>query len=65
MFPDGSVKQYAANIIAENIFTQINEYGYRYQLLRNIVNHKKDETAVEKGNEFIVSKKGNEPENTP
>ena len=59
MFPDGSVKQYAANIIAENIFSQIDEYGYRYQLLRNIINHKKDASAIEKGNEFIISRKGN------
>jgi len=59
MFPDGTVKQYAANIIAENIFSQVDEYGYRYQLLRNIISHKKDDTAIEIGNEFTISKNGN------
>ena len=59
IFPDGTVKQYAANIIAENIFSQVDEYGYRYQLLRNIISHKKDDTAIEIGNEFTISKNGN------
>jgi len=59
MFPDGSVKQYAANIIAENIFAQIDEYGYRYQLLKNIINHKKGTNAIKRGDEWIISQNGN------
>ena len=59
MFPDGSIKQYGANIIAENIFSQVDEHGYRYQLLRNIVNHKRDETAITKDEGYVTSKNGN------
>lgn len=59
IFPDGSIKQYGANIIAENIFSQVDEYGYRHQLLRNIVSHKSDGTAITKENGFTTSKNGN------
>ena len=33
MFPDGNIQQYSANIIAENIYSQVDEEGYRYVLL--------------------------------
>ena len=59
MFPDGSIKQYGANIIAENIFSQVDEYGYRYQLLRNIIDHKKDDTAIPIEEGYTTSKNGN------
>ena len=59
MFSDGAVKQYAANMIAENIYSQVDEEGHRYQLLRNIISHKKDETAVCRQDGWIVSKNGN------
>lgn len=59
MFPDGAVQQYAANTIAENIFSQVDEEGYRFQLLDHIIDHKKDHTAVEKGDAYVYDKKGN------
>ena len=59
MFPDGSVSQYAANIIAENIYSQIDEDGYRYQLLECILDHQKDGRAVPKSEGYVVSKNGN------
>ena len=39
MFPDGSIQQYAANIIAEHMYSQVDEDGNRYQLLESIINH--------------------------
>ena len=59
MFPDGSVSQYAANIIAENIYSQIDEDGYRYQLLESILDHRKDGRAIPKSEGYVVSKNGN------
>ena len=59
MFPDGSVSQYAANIIAENIYSQIDEAGYRYQLVECILDHKKDGRAVPKSEGYVISKNGN------
>jgi hypothetical protein len=46
-FPDGSVKEYAANIIAENLYSQVDENGHSYTLLDNILDHKKTERAHE------------------
>ena len=33
MFLDGSIQHYAANIIAENVYSQVDEVEHRYQLL--------------------------------
>ena len=59
MFPDGSIRQYSANIIAENIFSQVDEEGYHYILLDEIIDYKKDETAIDKRDEFIIDDAGN------
>ena len=46
MFPDGAVQQYGANVIAENLYGQVNEDGYRYQLLDSIIDHRTDGTRL-------------------
>ena len=45
---DGTTMDYAANVIAENLFSQVDEEGRKYMLMRDIVDHKSDETAVDK-----------------
>ena len=40
MFPYGAVHQYVANTIAYNIYSQVDEYGHRYQLMYHISNHR-------------------------
>ena len=50
MFPDGAVQQYSANVIAQNLYSQVDEEGFRYQLLDGILTHRKNEHAVEKEN---------------
>jgi hypothetical protein len=45
-FTDGAVERYTANIIAENMFAQIDEEGNMYAIMDEICDHKKDETAV-------------------
>ena len=37
MFPDGTIKPYLANIIAEHILNQVDEYGYHRQLLEGLL----------------------------
>ena len=32
----GAIQQYSANIIAENLYSQVDEEGHRYQLLEGI-----------------------------
>ena len=58
-FSDGSVQQYTANTIAENIYSQIDEDGRRYQLIDYIMDHKSDGRAVKQQDAFIlVSRNG-------
>ena len=43
---DGSVEKYSANIIAEHIYSQLDEGGRNVTLLSEIVDHKKSSAAV-------------------
>ena len=58
MFPDGSVSEYAANLIAENINSQVDEEDHCYRLLDHISNNRKDNTAVRDSEAWIISKNG-------
>ena len=58
MFPDGSIQQYAANIIAENLYSQVDDDGRRYVILDAIVDHKKTDEAVAMEDAFVENKYG-------
>lgn len=45
-FPDGSIEQYSANVIAQNILSQVDEVGFRYQLLDAIVDHRRTKDFI-------------------
>jgi hypothetical protein len=45
-FPDGESLEYAANIIAENIYSQVDDKGRQQMLLDKIVDHQTDENAA-------------------
>jgi hypothetical protein len=45
-FPNGSVKEYTANILAESLYAQVDEFGNRFLLLKDIIDHDKDSTAL-------------------
>ena len=55
-FLDGAVKPYSENLIAENILTQVDVDGYRNQILEGILDHSKDNKAVQKKDQWIVTK---------
>ena len=57
-FPDGQVKEYAANVLAENLLSQIDSEGFSNTLFDGIVDFKKDDTATEKADRFLVTKRG-------
>jgi hypothetical protein len=58
-FPDGQVKEYAANIIAENMLSQVDSEGYSTSLIQGILDYKKDEaTAVPKSDKWVVTSRG-------
>ena len=41
-FSDGEIKECSANVIAENIHSQLNEDGRNIQILDSILDHRKD-----------------------
>ena len=57
-FPDGQVKEYAANVIAENMLTQVDAEGYSTTMLKNIIDFKKEENAVSKEDKYVITNTG-------
>lgn len=49
-FTDGHVESYAANLIAENIYEQLDDEGNRFRLIDEIIEHKKSPSAINKDN---------------
>jgi uncharacterized protein (UPF0335 family) len=45
-FPEGHVEEYSANIIAQNIYSQLDSEGYQYTMMEEITDFKKDDNAV-------------------
>jgi hypothetical protein len=57
---DGTVDEYTANVIAENLYSQVDDEGHSHLLLmREIFDHRKDGTALSQQNGFTVSRNGN------
>ena len=57
-FPDGQVKEYAANIIAENLLTQVDSEGISTTLMKAIVDHRRDdEKALQHHGKYVQTKK--------
>ena len=54
-FNDGEVLEYAANVIAENLYSTVNDEGHRHVSLDSIVDHKSDQ-ALSKDDAFIELK---------
>ena len=57
-FPDGTIREYAANIIAENIYSLLDKHGHRQQILDCIVDHNSNGRAIKMKDKYIVTKSG-------
>ena len=57
-FPDGTIKEYAANVIADNMLSQVDSKGYSVRLLDAIVDYQKTKHAVAKEDGNIVNQRG-------
>lgn len=57
-FSDGTVREYAANVIAENLFDQVDADGYSHSMLDSIVDVRKTTDAVYKDDMYITTKSG-------
>jgi Reverse transcriptase (RNA-dependent DNA polymerase) len=57
-FRDGRVESLSANMIAKNLYSQLDEEGKRHLLLADIVDHRRDERAIDKADAFIKRRNG-------
>ena len=58
-FSNGQVKEYGANIIAENMLTQVDSDGYSLSLMDSIIDHCKDPSqAIPIEDKYITTKSG-------
>ena len=58
-FPDGQVEEYAANITAENMLTQVDSDGMSTTLMEAIVDHQRDEAKVlQHQDKYVQTKNG-------
>ena len=58
-FPDGEIREYAANIIAESMLSQVDNEGYTLQHLSQIIDASSDYSAVSKSALYCTTKRGN------
>jgi hypothetical protein len=57
-FPDGTISDYSANILAEALYSQVDVDGNRFLLLKEIMNHQKDHTALSKSEALVPNRVG-------
>ena len=57
-FTDYDVKKYAANLIVENLLSQVNPDGFHTNFLEAILDHKQDGTAVPIPEKYFKTKQG-------
>ena len=58
-FTDGTEENYFANVIAENMFSQVDNEGRQFLLMDEIADHRKDASAITADDGFVVSRNGN------
>jgi hypothetical protein len=53
-FPDGSTDDYAANVIAKNMYAQVDEEGRQFNTFEELVDHRQDENAVTDADAYVT-----------
>jgi hypothetical protein len=56
---DCATASYTANVIAENLYSQVDSEGRQFLMLDEISDHRKDKTAYAKDNGYVISHNGN------
>jgi hypothetical protein len=58
-FPDGELKEYAANILAENMLSRVDHKGHNIRLMRDIIDYERDEAmAVTIEAKYLTTRSG-------
>lgn len=58
-FSDGHIEEYAANIIAENLYSQVDEDGHHHMLLQELIDHHKNTDSLKVTDMWDMSNNGN------
>ena len=56
-YSDGSLEAFTANIIAENILSQVDEQGHRQLMMDEIMDHRKTSDAIKKDDSLYIPHK--------
>lgn len=57
-FPDGATDTFTANVIAENLYSQIDEEGNSYSIFQEIVDHQSNASAVKADDGMEIDQDG-------
>ena len=57
-FDDGAEQAYAANLIAENLYSQIDREGHHFAVMQEIIDHEVGDTALSKDDSMYKDKHG-------
>ena len=57
-FFDGEIEVYMANIIAENLLSQLDEEGHRQMMIDEIMDHRVMEEAIPKNEGNLITRYG-------
>ena len=57
-FADGTIKAYAANVIAQNMYAAMSDDGKCRQVIESILDHRTDQDVLPKSKKYIISKTG-------
>jgi len=59
MFPDGNVAEYSANVIAESLYSQLDDERRQYLLMDEIIDWKFTDDAIDDNDILRMSNNGN------
>ena len=57
-FPNGAIRKYGSNIISDNIYSQVDSEGFLHSILFGTFDFFQDNTVVQKGDQYIITKSG-------
>jgi hypothetical protein len=58
-FMDGTIEQYTTNVISDSMYAHVDNKGNMYQLLDEIMDHKKDDMVIDIANDTVTWASGN------
>ena len=53
-FPDGRIDEYSTNAIAESLYSSVDEHGFNTELLEEITDHRRNDSAVKMEDGYVL-----------